>query len=159
MNDNSLVLVPLEAPLSRWHRLTPEQKARHRENCRAYRKRNPGKDRETYLRFRAAHPEWRKEDYKRHRAANLARARMNKYGLTPDALAALLAGQNGVCAICRTVLNSTSKPTTPHVDHDHKTGAIRGLLCSHCNTGIGALRDDAANVMAAYRYLTGRHGD
>lgn len=42
------------------------------------------------------------------------------------------------------------------VDHDHTTGAVRGLLCSACNTGIGHLKDDPAVVAAALHYLKER---
>jgi len=45
--------------------------------------------------------------------------------------------QNGKCAICAIRLDSTSKAVVPHVDHDHATGKVRGILCSNCNTTLG----------------------
>jgi hypothetical protein len=39
------------------------------------------------------------------------------------------------------------------VDHDHRTGKVRGLLCNHCNAGLGCLRDDPAVIQSAIDYL------
>ena len=64
----------------------------------------------------------------------------------------MLKRQNGRCAICKT------KETKPIkylcVDHCHKTGAIRGLLCFNCNISIGRLGDDPKILRAAIRYLS-----
>jgi hypothetical protein len=56
--------------------------------------------------------------------------------------------QRGRCAICR----RTSKREL-HIDHCHKTGKVRGLLCSACNPALGAFKDDPKLLMAAVRYL------
>jgi hypothetical protein len=52
------------------------------------------------------------------------------------------------CAICCEPFERT-----PHVDHCHKTGSFRGLLCTRCNTAIGLLRDSPDLARAAARYL------
>lgn len=54
------------------------------------------------------------------------------YGLTPERYAEMLLSQNGRCAICK---QESDKKLV--VDHDHKTGAVRGLLCVRCNLGLG----------------------
>ena len=59
--------------------------------------------------------------------------------VTEDVVAAMLESQGGVCAICR-----TAEPI--HVDHDHATGAVRGLLRFRCNAAIGQL-DEKPQVM------------
>jgi Recombination endonuclease VII len=74
-----------------------------------------------------------------------------KYGLTPDEWVALFAGQGNRCAICGVDANGMKRF---HVDHDHETGQVRGILCTKCNVGIGALRDDPALVFQAYLYLS-----
>lgn len=75
-----------------------------------------------------------------------------KYGVTPEQRKQLLDKQNGGCAICRaTVGNSQGKPLA--IDHDHKTGKVRGLLCSRCNTGIGQFLDDPELLARARQYL------
>lgn len=72
------------------------------------------------------------------------------YGITAAQYDEMLTAQNGVCAICaRPPLN---KPL--NVDHDHKTGLVRGLLCWNCNQRVlGAARDNAALLRAAADYL------
>ncbi len=61
-----------------------------------------------------------------------------KFGLTLEDYDALLAAQHGGCAIC----GDPPAKTALHVDHDHETGVVRGLLCFRCNAAIGNLRDD-----------------
>jgi hypothetical protein len=59
------------------------------------------------------------------------------YGMSLADLEARITGQHGVCMIC-----SRKFKRSPDVDHCHKTGLLRGLLCRGCNVGIGALGDD-----------------
>lgn len=70
------------------------------------------------------------------------------YGLTPADILAMLEAQGFVCAIC-----NEAPEGGPVVDHDHSTGAVRGILCSPCNTGLGHFRDDAARLLRASEYL------
>lgn len=74
-----------------------------------------------------------------------------KYKLTMDDYTALLDKQNGACSIC----GGPPTQTSFCVDHDHVTGAVRGLLCKPCNTAIGNLKDDAELVRKALKYLEG----
>lgn len=74
------------------------------------------------------------------------------YNLSLDDYYTLLTSQNNLCAICHNPL------TNPHVDHNHITGQIRGLLCRLCNNGIGFLKDDPTILLAAIHYLQ-FHGD
>ena len=64
----------------------------------------------------------------------------------------MLAKQNGQCAIC-----ATTDPGCGHkhfcVDHDHKTGEVRGLLCMRCNKGLGLFKDDPVITQLATNYL------
>jgi hypothetical protein len=72
------------------------------------------------------------------------------YGLTVAEYDALLEAQGGGCAIC----GRPPGRKRLHVDHDHETDAIRGLLCSPCNRAIGLLRDDPEVARRAAEYLT-----
>ena len=72
------------------------------------------------------------------------------YGITIDQFEARLAAQGGVCAICRGL---PAPGRQFHVDHDHTTGAIRGILCQKCNGGLGAFGDTAAGLRVALAYL------
>jgi hypothetical protein len=71
---------------------------------------------------------------------------LREYGLTPDAHRALLDSQGGLCAICQ------ERPAE-HVDHDHMTGAVRGVLCFPCNAALGQLQDRVDLMRTAIDYL------
>lgn len=77
------------------------------------------------------------------------RERNKRYGITSAQYDAIWAQQGGRCAIC----DEAEGKRQLSVDHDHETGAIRGLLCMLCNMGIGALRDDPDRLAAAMAYL------
>lgn len=61
----------------------------------------------------------------------------------------LLRLQDGRCAICREPAGELALAA----DHDHASGAIRGLLCSRCNNGLGSFRDDPELLRTAVEYL------
>lgn len=65
----------------------------------------------------------------------------------------LLNKQNNQCLICKTT-EFTGKGKKAHIDHDHKTGKIRGLLCNLCNIGLGAFKDNINFLQNAIEYLT-----
>ena len=71
------------------------------------------------------------------------------YGISADEFDALLEKQGGVCAIC-------AGPDPKHLDHDHRTGEIRGILCVNCNHGLGKFFDDVDLLERAVTYLRGR---
>ncbi len=74
------------------------------------------------------------------------------YGITVGDYERMLAEQGGGCAICSS--SGTSKRNGRlHIDHDHDSGRIRGLLCSKCNSGIGQLQDDPTLLRAAAEYI------
>lgn len=73
-----------------------------------------------------------------------------QYGLTLADYEAMFEAQGGLCAIC---VKPESQNKLLSVDHCHTTGRIRGLLCMHCNTGIGKLGDTPAGLRAALAYL------
>lgn len=99
--------------------------------------------------------ESRRKSMKAWRTANPSRARDHQlkkiYGLERGGYEALFAKQGGKCAICA---GRPSAGKSLHVDHDHATGDIRGLLCSSCNTGIGLFRDNAELLLMAADYLS-----
>jgi hypothetical protein len=76
------------------------------------------------------------------RAGHLKR----QYDLTEQQVEALREAQGGVCAICRSA-------SAVHVDHDHETGKVRGMLCFSCNAALGHFKDDPAVLRRAARYL------
>lgn len=74
------------------------------------------------------------------------------YGMTSDQYEALILRQDSRCAICRSDAWS-GKGNRPHVDHDHETGIVRGLLCGKCNVAIGNMDDNPDRLRAAADYL------
>ena len=111
-----------------------------RWNCSRYAERYPEKRVARARAWTVANPERAKQSRRRQRLA--------RYGLTSIAYAALLEKQNHGCAIC-------SEPNPPAIDHCHRTGRVRGILCHKCNKGIGLLQDDPETLRAAAEYLEG----
>ena len=73
----------------------------------------------------------------------------HRFGIDSEDYFNMLEEQNGVCAICR------QKPEGKylHVDHNHETGEIRGLLCKTCNHGLGNFKDNKTYLKNAIEYL------
>jgi hypothetical protein len=104
---------------------------------------------------------YRKKHYKEHtevyaayrkertsvnnRAAHL----MSRYGITVVEYAAMFTAQEGVCLICK----RPPKKRPLHVDHDHKTGKIRGLLCFRCNYGLSWFGHNSQTLQNASQYI------
>jgi hypothetical protein len=88
---------------------------------------------------------------RKHYDANADKYRRNtercRYGLTRDEHALLLSVKERGCMIC----GDTDKRMV--IDHDHDTGAIRGILCDACNQAIGCLRDDPDLMANALEYI------
>ena len=95
------------------------------------------------------------DDRRRHSRANKYK---NKYGITIEDYDRMLEDQGGRCAICRTN-DPGGSGSRFAVDHDHKTGKVRGLLCQNCNTGIGLLQDNVLILEQAIRYLNEKESD
>lgn len=77
---------------------------------------------------------------------------IKKYQITLDDYNKLLQNQQFKCAICETT--NPAGPTNKFVvDHCHTTGIVRGLLCNHCNTGIGKLKDSYELLSKAANYV------
>ncbi len=80
------------------------------------------------------------------------RRNLTRYGMTPEQYEEMLAGQGGVCAICKT-FRAWRNRNVLHIDHDHTTGRVRGLLCHWCNVAIGSLNESPDTLRAAIAYL------
>jgi Autographiviridae endonuclease VII len=138
------------------------------ERIRAYEAANKDKVKKWARRYREAHKQEIKEHARAYREAHReemaerSRAVMRryelrrKYGLSAAEYDALLAKQNGACAICRRRPKGKERL---YVDHCHITGLVRGLLCQACNFALGWFRDDQTSLIAALVYLCARQRD
>lgn len=77
-------------------------------------------------------------------------ARYYKYGLSQDQFEALVKEYDNKCAGCRSEFNDKN---VLHIDHDHNTGQIRGILCVRCNIFLGAIRDSVETLDRLKAYL------
>lgn len=102
------------------------------------------------------HADWCSLCYSRHaykirnaRVSNGTKRKWNvksRYGITPAEVDGMLKSQCGKCAICSLQLGAY------HIDHCHKTGVVRGLLCSFCNRSLKIIEDDSLH-RSAISYL------
>jgi hypothetical protein len=100
---------------------------------------------------RDASKKWREANKDRHADNN---ARRN-YGIEHGGYDQLLAAQEGKCAICKTTEPGTNMGRFA-IDHCHSSGAVRGLLCSNCNRGLGYFKDDPDRILRAISYLSSK---
>lgn len=84
--------------------------------------------------------------------SNLDRARFRKYGITPSDYQTLEQLQGGRCAICKS-LSGWNKSSKLVIDHCHRRGIVRGLLCGRCNIAIGLLQDSPEVIENARFYV------
>lgn len=107
-------------------------------------------ERERQRRYEKANREKNRERVRRWRAANaFTQSRSPSHGKTRAEIYAIVMQQGG-CAICK------KQPTGIHAwhgDHDHKTGAFRGVLCRACNVGLGHFKDKVKLLREAIYYL------
>jgi len=75
--------------------------------------------------------------------------RRKNYNLEPHEYDKLIQDANNLCMICKSPPGRKSL----NIDHDHKTGKVRGLLCHGCNTAIGLMKDDVNILTKAIKYL------
>jgi len=127
----------------RWVKENPE---RAKETHRKY-KTNP----ENRKKINLVAKEWRGKNKDKVSEYN-RKSRIKRLGVESFDFDGMLATQGGACAICR----NPEKPKLKgwHVDHCHSTGKIRGILCQHCNIGLGQFRDNVETLNAAIAYLT-----
>ena len=108
--------------------------------------------RASYTRNKAAINENRRNKY----AAGDRKRALAVYGLTPSDFEALFVKQEGKCAVklCSKWLPFSGRGV--HVDHNHATGKVRGLLCNHCNIGLGHFKESPDMLQSALDYLQER---
>jgi hypothetical protein len=126
----------IEKPLSEFHK----DKARSdgaRSSCKL-----------CYSKF---HEEYYAKNIDKVKSKNKKMWLQRKYGLSIKEYELLKNKQDNKCVICQEKLN---EGYDVHVDHSHKTGKIRGILCRWCNTGLGNFKDKTQSLQRAIEYLS-----
>jgi len=106
-------------------------------------------------------PQYFKKYYSKNRTQYREHQLKYKFGMTIAEYNIMLNRQGGTCAICNEKNFTRQKGTHNNkavamslaVDHNHKTGQIRGLLCNGCNTSLGKFKDDPTLLKKALEYL------
>ena len=140
-----------------------EQKRRNVESARRSALANPERTAENKRLYSQRHPDrcekarilWKDTNPEKHISAQRKSHLLRKYGMTPEKYAEMDIKQSHLCAIC-------GEPQTPKyryldVDHDHRTGKNRGLLCRRCNIKISVLESSPEWMEKALAYLGGSH--
>jgi hypothetical protein len=94
-----------------------------------------------------------REWHRKHPEASRRISLKNKYGMTIETYNTMLAAQNGGCAICFRKTPGRKGIKSLIVDHNHKTGQVRGLLCDPCNKGIAYFEENISRMESAKWYL------
>ena len=98
----------------------------------------------------------RRQAYWRSRAkqfgANTRFVRL--YGITLAQRDAMVEDQKGLCAICGDFMGTMKGQNKYNIDHDHRTGRVRAILCGACNRGLGQFKDSLARLELAASYLS-----
>jgi hypothetical protein len=153
----------VEQPLDNFYKATGTRDGR-RGDCKAcFRARAKARYPQVRDQAIARSKQWRVDNIERFRenqrrmpATPEAKRRSREYhlgktfGITVEQYEEMLAAQGGGCAICH-------RPPRPdialHVDHDHETDQVRGLVCFRCNNALGDFNDDPRLLVAAVAYL------
>ena len=149
----------LKLAIGKAWRANPENRQKQRDYTKKYYKRTRA-ERLVYARkYRKENKLAESEKQKLRRKLNRAKYRnawlMRKYGINLDQYKELLDSQNGQCPIC---LISKEEHLKRHgrflyVDHCHQKGKVRGILCDHCNNGLGRFKDNVEFLKRAIEYL------
>lgn len=121
-----------------------KNRQKSRELARSYRKRHRSSLRERYIERAKIHGVAMAEYRRRW---NLAK----RYGITVEDFFDILEAQGGCCGICERHLPKGSRNAV--VDHCHKTGQVRGVLCVSCNVALGKFKDSKEGLLKAIDYL------
>ena len=100
-------------------------------------------DKENRDKYNAYHRKWNKEHGDLRHNAKLK----HSYNITLVDYGNILVSQNGMCPMCGI------PPISPVVDHSHKTGKVRGIICRRHNIGLGIFNDSIISLQIAIEYL------
>jgi hypothetical protein len=139
--------------------MTPEEKLK--EKRKEYSKKYYEKNKEVckertknHISCKTARDNYRNKPEVKEKNRN--RRLIQNYGMNNEDYEKLLELQHFCCAGCGTHQNELEKKL--NVDHDHKTGIVRGLLCGNCNRALGLIKDNLQTLIILHQYLEKSHG-
>ena len=143
--------------VKRWRKKYPEKwktqyskySVDHKEQIQVRRQKHHAKNIETYREYNAR---WHRENRKNQPLKVRAMHLWSSYGMKLDDYNRMFVVQNGVCAACG-ISPEYMRHKVLEVDHDHITGAVRGLLCGKCNRALGLVKDQP---WLLHKYLMSR---
>lgn len=97
--------------------------------------------------YNSSRNRWLRNHYMGHKDYYRDRQYRSKYGITLKDFEEMSLKQEHKCDICKRFVKKL------HIDHNHKTGKIRKLLCTNCNRGLGYAQEDIAVLENMIRYL------
>lgn len=122
----------------------PERRKKNTEYQKEYRAKNPDKVRAASVRYNERNRAKRREQYRNYGFKKL-------YGIALEERDALLAAQGFRCAACGREKQGGRRWW--HVDHCHRDGQVRGILCTNCNVALGHVNDDIEHLNKLIRYI------
>ena len=109
---------------------------------------------EQKLKYRGRYKVWQKEydrkKYLKNKDIMNKKRVVQKYSLTLDKYELMLKEQNGVCFICKRI-NTNGRRL--FIDHCHRTGVVRGLLCGYCNSILGYCQENPDILKGCVSYI------
>jgi hypothetical protein len=152
------VIIPNQVPLKSRNSKEYSKKYRekNRERLYLYKKawvaKNKDKVKGYYEKEQQINPEVKRKrarrSYHKNRESILDRIRLRKYGIDGETFRTISKKQGNKCLVCNKAFNNN-----PNVDHSHRTGKIRGLLCSDCNCALGFAFDSPELLRRMADYL------
>jgi hypothetical protein len=121
----------------------------HSETGKAWRLKYYNEHKEQIKAYKKAYTKTHPRIYKYYNRQNYYLKR--NHGITIEQYNQMFVNQGGLCTICK---EHPAENTRLSVDHDHKTGKIRGLLCIRCNAGLGHFKDEINLLLNAIKYLS-----
>lgn len=94
------------------------------------------------------------EEYrKKTNQSNRNNTLLKRYGIDVSQFEAMIEEQGNSCLVCKIQFDKSSSSQKPNIDHCHRTGKVRGILCTLCNAGLGSFRDSQMFLYSAITYL------
>ena len=135
------------------YRENPARRKSILDRSRQWRKDNPEKVRAIWDKHdKSIGRDHKKAWHQANKTHSTEKHRLAKYGATPEDVKALEERQGGLCAICYTSLRDLRSEKV-HLDHNHRSGKVRGLLCAKCNHLLGKCGDSKVILLSAISYL------